>query len=360
MTDTAVEDRHCLNCSARLTGQYCGECGQRATSRLISIWELVRDAFGDMFELDSRLWRTIRPLLFRPGLLTKDYLEGRRARYMPPFRMYLVLSLIFFVVAFFDPRNDFAFFYEPETLATLEAEEAQEATAEAEEQRDEARKVLQELADEGVIDPDILDPESPTGIAVDEIDAAIEDDGVNVSIDGNAMSSDCEVDDWNLEGPEWLNRRFTPERVRQICERVVAVGWQGVGEAVLDRVPAGLLVLLPAMAFVLMVLYPLSRRYYVEHLLFVVHFHAFFFLILTLQVLWGRLVATANMPEALGVLPIVATAFYIPVYLHKSMRRVYGQGGFVTFLKFMLLTWIYVFGFALVLFASILLAVSSV
>ena len=38
---------------------------------------------------------------------TRDYLEGKRARYMPPFRMYLVLSLIFFVIAFFDPRDDF-------------------------------------------------------------------------------------------------------------------------------------------------------------------------------------------------------------------------------------------------------------
>ena len=51
----------CLNCEATLTGQYCGNCGQRASSRLISIWELVRDAFGDMFELDSRVWRHADP-----------------------------------------------------------------------------------------------------------------------------------------------------------------------------------------------------------------------------------------------------------------------------------------------------------
>jgi hypothetical protein len=74
----------CLNCGAVLGGQYCGYCGQRATTRLISIWQLVREAFGDLFELDSRLWRTLLPLLFRPGKLTQDYLQGRRARYMPP------------------------------------------------------------------------------------------------------------------------------------------------------------------------------------------------------------------------------------------------------------------------------------
>ena len=49
----------CLNCGTELRGQYCGHCGQRASSRLISLWELTRDAFGDLLELDSRLWRTL-------------------------------------------------------------------------------------------------------------------------------------------------------------------------------------------------------------------------------------------------------------------------------------------------------------
>ena len=112
--DQLPDKRACLNCGTELQGQYCGHCGQRASSRLISLWELTRDAFGDLFELDSRLWRTLVPLLIRPGRLTRDYLEGRRARYMPPFRMYLVLSVVFFVVAFFDPRDDLSLLFEPE------------------------------------------------------------------------------------------------------------------------------------------------------------------------------------------------------------------------------------------------------
>ena len=97
--ESAVEEagspEHCLNCGESLAGQYCGGCGQRARSRLISLWELISDAFGDLFELDSRLWRTLVPLLVRPGTLTRDYLQGKRARFMPPFRMYIVLSLLF-------------------------------------------------------------------------------------------------------------------------------------------------------------------------------------------------------------------------------------------------------------------------
>ncbi len=110
----------CLNCGTRLRGQYCGNCGQRSRSRLISLWELISDAFGDLFEIDSRLWQTLIPLLMRPGRLTHDYLQGRRARYMPPFRMYLVLSLLFFVVAFFDPRDELGLLFEPQPELTSE------------------------------------------------------------------------------------------------------------------------------------------------------------------------------------------------------------------------------------------------
>ena len=102
------------------SGQYCGNCGQRARSRLISIWELTQEAFGDLLELDSRLWRTLIPLVaFEAGQThTRDYLEGRRARFMPPFRTYLVLSIFFFLIAFFDPATrSLAIFFEPEAPA---------------------------------------------------------------------------------------------------------------------------------------------------------------------------------------------------------------------------------------------------
>ena len=121
----------CLNCGTYMRGQYCAVCGQRSRSRLISLWELISDAFGDLLEIDSRLWQTLIPLLVRPGRLTYDYLQGRRARYMPPFRMYLVLSLLFFVVAFFDPREDLSLFFEPKPEVSSEEVSAVEQAEEA-------------------------------------------------------------------------------------------------------------------------------------------------------------------------------------------------------------------------------------
>ena len=105
----AVSTENCLNCGEVLTGQHCSHCGQRSKVQVISLWGLVRDFLGDVFDWDARIWRTLRPLAFRPGLLTQEFLRGRRAHYTPPFRMYLILSVVFFLIAsIFDPGKDLA------------------------------------------------------------------------------------------------------------------------------------------------------------------------------------------------------------------------------------------------------------
>jgi hypothetical protein len=337
----------CLNCGAYLRGQYCAVCGQRSRSRLISLWELVRDAFGDLFELDSRLWQTLVPLLVRPGRLTHDYLQGRRARYMPPFRMYLVLSLLFFVVAFFDPREDLSLLFEPEPSASAPAGASMPDVDDAEQR---VREQLEELAEEGYL-------------PADQVPGDIDDSGFAIQLDkdGKVIDNDCEIDASDAEDmPEWLARRLTPERLTRICERTQIDGGRAFLDKMLDNVPAALIVLLPIMAFVLKALYPLSRRYYVEHLLFFVHFHSFFFLILSLQVMLMRLSSFLRIPESIAVLTVVIAAFYIPVYLFLSMRRVYGQGRLITFAKYAVLLLAYVTGFGATMLGAAAIAAFSV
>ncbi len=350
-----VESPNCLNCSTRLRGQYCGSCGQRARSRLISLWQLLSEAFGDLLEFDSRLWRTLIPLLIRPGQLTRDYLEGRRARYMPPFRTYLVLSVIFFVVAFFDPRDDLSLLFEPEPPPT--PEEAAEAEAEAEEAKQE---VLRELAEDGIIIGDAVSEEDAEQIQ-QQVEESIDEGGSGFNVQFDDESGECDIEGEDLEDlPDWLKRRLTPERLERVCERIAADKGASFLELLLDNIPVALIVLLPLMALVLKILYPLSRRYFVEHLLFFVHFHAFFFLILTLQILFARLTAWLHIPEAISVLTIVAAALYIPVYLYMAMRRVYGQGHILTFIKYVGLLVCYWLGAALTMFGAVLFALVSV
>ena len=114
------------------------------------------------------------------------------------------------------------------------------------------------------------------------------------------------------------------------------------------------------MAMILKTLYPLSKRYYVEHLLFVVHFHAFVFLILTLQVLFDRFISFVGITDTASDITVFAVSLYIPVYLYKSMRRVYEQGHWLNSMKFSVLLLSYFAGLSLIFVFAALFAAFSI
>jgi hypothetical protein len=312
---------------------------------------LLSEAFGDLLELDSRVWRTLTPLLIRPGQLTHDYLQGRRARYMPPFRTYLVLSILFFVVALFNPDEGFGLLSEPPPPAT--AEEIEKRDAELAAKKD----LLQELADEGIYVGGQMSDEQRAEVE-DQVAAAVDDDrGINVTLNGD-NDWDCESGEVDDDTPDWVKRRLTPERVKALCEQFKSKsGQKAIIDKLLDNIPMALIVLIPLMALVLKALYPLSRRYFVEHLLFFVHFHAFFFLILILLNLFSGATELLNIDGTTTNLVIVAGVFYVPVYLYMGMRRVYGQGRFVTFIKYIALLFAYACGTLLTMLGAALSAV---
>jgi hypothetical protein len=362
-TDAAADVRPpapCLNCGALLQGQYCARCGQRARGRLISLWELVRDAIGDLFELDSRLWRTLIPLMFHPGKLTHDYLIGRRARFMPPFRTYLVLSIVFFLVAFFDPQQRLGILFEPEAASSEAARPERQTAAEI------RREVLDDLAAEGIHVPGRERDGAPAAEPEGETEAPpaqeqVERKGLKVQVQREGgLGGNCDdLGDFTSSGPDWFTRRVTGERLQHICERVLADSGRSFINQLLDNIPAALFVLLPLMAFALKILYPLSKRYYVEHLLFVLHFHAFFFLILSLQILFSRMAAMLAFPGIVANLSVFVVSLYVPLYLYKSMRRVYAQGRAITILKYFILILTYLIGLTfMLLFAAFYTAFS--
>src|SRR4249920_3115859 len=88
----------CANCGAPLSGRYCAACGQRHEPHIHSVAHFAAEGFESISHADSRLWRTLWYLLARPGFLTREFFAGRRMSYLPPFRLYLVISLLFFLV----------------------------------------------------------------------------------------------------------------------------------------------------------------------------------------------------------------------------------------------------------------------
>ena len=90
----------CPNCEAELQGDYCQACGQSARDMKRPFLTLFSNILSDVFSFDGRMARTIPALMFRPGHVTRSYLKGKRVRYVPPFRMFLIASVLFFLALF--------------------------------------------------------------------------------------------------------------------------------------------------------------------------------------------------------------------------------------------------------------------
>jgi hypothetical protein len=88
----------CANCAHSLVGPYCAICGQPTKTRRRSIRHLLGDFFVDLVNFDSRILRTARALLLEPGELPRAFRQGRTQPYVPSIRLYLFVSLIFFVL----------------------------------------------------------------------------------------------------------------------------------------------------------------------------------------------------------------------------------------------------------------------
>ena len=98
---------HCKNCQSRLEGAYCNSCGQRDVDLERPIWSLVGDILKEAFELDGRSALTVRALFLHPGRLTHEFLAGRRRSYTSPLRLYLAISILFFIVAAWGARSGY-------------------------------------------------------------------------------------------------------------------------------------------------------------------------------------------------------------------------------------------------------------
>ncbi len=282
----------CANCYTPLRGPFCFVCGQRNEPHAHSFWEFLREAAEGLTHADSRVWRTLWSLLFRPGFLTAEHLLGHRARYLPPFRLYLVLSLLFFLVAAAMPHRFAMFSVDPEGAP--------------------------------ILTPIGPDPDAPSGETAEQRATRV-------------------CGEMNYEGP---GQSWIQPRLRQGCHRAWEDGGKNLSLAMLHNVPRALFILLPLLALVMRVMY--VKPYYVEHLLFFIHAHSFFFLLLLLFMPLAGWVEGTWIADLL----LLAVVLYIPWYLFRAMRRVYGQGRFVTFLKYCVLSLAYLACVALMFFIT--------
>lgn len=88
----------CKNCDTQFEGNYCNNCGQSSKDYDKPFNVLIIDAMANIWAFDTRLWKTLKSIMLKPGEMAANYINGKRVRYMPPFRLYLFVSFIFFML----------------------------------------------------------------------------------------------------------------------------------------------------------------------------------------------------------------------------------------------------------------------
>jgi hypothetical protein len=338
----------CANCAAELQGPVCHQCGQLADEYHRPVRGLVWEILEGVTSLDGRVARTIPNLLLRPGRVTRAYLKGARARFMPPFRLYIIASLIFFLLAPAITGGlgalDFAGFQADTRAAVEEIEAAVESGEMTREDADQALAII------GRLDPDNM---AAGGDAQADADAEPSSDG---SAGGPLLSNrgDAVVinnGDTSVT-PEVIRRFFTPEDFgepapdtiwplalrRHLGERFADVqadprGWLERAGAWVPRI---MFVMVPVYALLLSLVYAWRRRFFFyDHLMVSLHLHSALFLTASLAMVLSGLIGSG------------AAFFVLVVYslwhLHRLQRVVYGRGRIVSALRTLTLSVLYFF-----------------
>lgn len=305
--DRPPGDTDCRNCGASAPGAYCPACGQETRLALPKATQFLRDAAGRYVALDGRMWRTLVPLLLRPGFLTREYLAGRRKRYIRPARLVLVMALLLFAVARYAL---------PENLLDESDTASRPAPASPPAPSSKAQPPQPPAASRPRVSVGTGADAKPTGAAI-----SFDGEPLRISIGGVPVQvgDDLTV---HLEPEAGVGGPFTERLARRVeafnrLERRDKVN--EVVNGMLRFGPYALIALLPAFALLMQALHPLRSarhpgrpRRYAEHLVYGAHNHAFVALV-------GTVASVVQQPPLTLVL-VAWTAAYLP----WSMRAVYG------------------------------------
>lgn len=381
---------HCENCGAPLTGEFCGQCGQHAIDYRRSIFRVLLDAADSFLNWDTKFLHTVNQLLIRPWGLTNDFNSGRRARYVHPLRLYLIASIVFFLVArainwdsqgpiqltaqdrtelvatltkMVEPNSPLT----PEQRAQIELARVKLAEAEGAltgEERDQVKKAFKAYLKSEIRKTMSAEERAKMAIAMARI-PKLPEPGTEMTPPAVPAPPDATVTATPTDqltfppvlptaapkrkapihftvGPEGAKKSaFAAWMEKQIKDKIGDDGSKAklFFDTLRSNIPAMMLCCIPLFALVLKILYIRQGRFYVEHLVYALHIHTFFYVAVIITSL-AVMAANRTVPALAGwITSLMTIAIIVQVFL--SIRRVYRQGWFMTMVKFLFGGFIY-------------------
>ncbi len=266
---------NCRNCNSPASGKFCPQCGQDTALHPPSVSEFIHEFIGHYVAFEGKLWKTLGLLFFKPGQLTKEYLAGRKQRYVLPLRLYLTMSLIFFL-----------------SLGLGAAVTTQVISAK---------------------DKELKEKLSKSSVSI----GAIDDSGgfVAARLDKDGTFT-CNLPAWACD------------RMRTKIERMKTAPSTEINSLMgkfRDDWPYAMFLLMPVFALLVKAVYWRRSMVYGEHLVFAFHVHAAWFAFALLTLL---------LPDSVNGLPIIA----MPIYTLLAMRRVYAGRWWATLARGLLIS----------------------
>lgn len=340
----AWQGKVCANCDAPLQGPFCHACGQPEKTPIRDVVSLGTDAFDYLFDVDARLWRTLRDLFFRPGRLTQGYLAGKRMSFVRPLRIYLVTSAILFVVisSMADIGMDVAENGEVQ-FGPMKARvgDTELNTAPSVAPGDSAEPAEPAPAQAQKPDPEVAPPE------------AAGSDGSKKPAERKPIKFTFNDQPWHpTDNPVAING--VPDAINERINLFIGLLQHNLelaredpkrlGATFLRVLPQSLFVLLPLFALLLKGVLIFKRRLYMEHLMVAIHSHTFIYMAILTIIGLNRVAEWVGPTfEWIPYWMLGLTCAWIPFNLFLTQKRVYRQTWFGALFAFSIVGIAYMF-----------------
>ena len=358
----------CLNCGhpLDLSDVYCSYCGQLNTKKKLSLSDFFGEFLASIVNYDSRLRHTVKDLLFRPGVITKNFVAGQRLKYANPFRFFLSTSIIYFLLQ--------------GLISTFTGESKY---FEWEEKRDEISENII-VAQDSLIDLANKKLAKDEQLQFNNNQLLVGKDTIPFNINTKIKEKEDEIEYYSeaqldtMSRGERLFKRWNlyrnfyketeikePERALDSLQHELSAynrwlyskndSWDRIsdnpkafGNYLLNKIPFFLFFFAPIFALFLWLIYSKKKYTYMEHLVFIFHIFGFVFL--------GMLFCL--LPDLLLGSDILMAIFLIligPFYFYKALRNFYEQNRFITILKYFFLNLVFFIGalFVAILFFAV-------
>lgn len=348
------KEKNCLNCGHDVEEHFCSKCGQENIEVKEDALHMVAHAIADYFHFEHKFFGTLKPLLLQPGELTKQYVAGKRVKFIHPIRLYIFVSIVFFLIVLSGSKRS-------DNKSTEKEKAKTTAPKTVTSKKDTLNKPKRELSAAEIkeIKETLKYVPNTNGLRDSVIQKAIEEESTGKKADDGPS-----IRFGNGKKAKFSNKWTTKDSTVALYEKNQAAlakdkrdgfikhyfikrtieldQYENPEEKLLEdflhNIPKMMFLLLPMFALILKLVYINKEKYYYEHLIYSFHVHSAIFLSILVTMLLQWLVGLVyDLSGWLSFFCII----YIIWYIYRSLRTFYGSTRWVTILKMFFLGFAY-------------------